>query len=504
MPTALAQGKPNQWGPVSPALLHPAFRWRRDGLVGHWIFWEGAGGHIWDISGYEHHGTRQGNSTWLTTPYGPGMTFNGDGSQYIDAGLPQQYVDLTDITAACWVRINVTNGRQDFFSIWGGADAGGDDDKFLLSWDISGDAFNFYWKSGSAGSFPNVNSSSITDQLWHHVAATWDQVTARLYIDGVEVDSDGTNAGPLVTTQVGSTLRIGESADDGGNVQIAEARLYDRALTAAEVQDLYERPFADVYPGWWDFPALVVAGAGPTEVTVTAAQPAATAGVTSVYQIGISAAQPAPSAVVTAQQTLAIGVAAAQPAATAVVTSLQTLLRTLTANQPSATAGFNTVIPGHIKYLITLTAAQGAPSATVTAQAITALTVEAAQPAASADVSLEYLIALLASQPAASADVTALQTLARTLTAAQGAPSATVTALQTLQKVLTAAQPAASATLALLYLIAITANQPSATAGVSSEEVQPQVIGLPRTLRDLGDFRNLADLGDFRRLYRLG
>ena len=86
---------------------------------------------------------------------------------------------------------------------------------------------------------PTINPNTITsntaipDNIWHHVAVTYDGTTAYLYIDGV-LDTSKVLASP---TPNGSEFAIGAIYIDKANVQdyfkgdIDEIRVWDNALT---------------------------------------------------------------------------------------------------------------------------------------------------------------------------------------------------------------------------------------------------------------------------------
>ena len=71
--------------------------------------------------------------------------------------------------------------------------------------------------------------------VWTHLAATYDGATLRLYVNGVQVKTLAITGSIKASTGV---LRIGGNAVWGEWFAglIDEARLYNRALTAAELQ----------------------------------------------------------------------------------------------------------------------------------------------------------------------------------------------------------------------------------------------------------------------------
>jgi hypothetical protein len=102
---------------------------------------------------------------------------------------------------------------------------------------------------------------------WQHVAATYDGVTARFYIDGTEV------ANTVYTGNVGdsNTWRIGayDSTSSGFfDGSIDNVRIYDRALSAGEIQtDMASRiQPPDTTPP--SAPGTLTAGAGVSQATL--------------------------------------------------------------------------------------------------------------------------------------------------------------------------------------------------------------------------------------------
>jgi hypothetical protein len=74
----------------------------------------------------------------------------------------------------------------------------------------------------------------LSTTAWTHLAATYDGVTLRLYVNGTQVATRAMTAAMRTTT---SPLRIGGNAiwSEWFNGLIDEVRVYNRALTAADV-----------------------------------------------------------------------------------------------------------------------------------------------------------------------------------------------------------------------------------------------------------------------------
>lgn len=77
--------------------------------------------------------------------------------------------------------------------------------------------------------------AQLPANTWTHLAATYDGAAQRLYVNGVQV-STRAQTGQISTST--SPLRLGGNASYGEYFQgrIDEVRLYNRALTAAQIQ----------------------------------------------------------------------------------------------------------------------------------------------------------------------------------------------------------------------------------------------------------------------------
>ena len=90
---------------------------------------------------------------------------------------------------------------------------------------------------------------AVTTNVWVHAVATYDNYAVKLYLNGVPLVTNLIGSTTIATTS--STLRI--SKDDNGNVpfpgRIEDARIYHRALSAAEIAYLYAGPELPITQG---------------------------------------------------------------------------------------------------------------------------------------------------------------------------------------------------------------------------------------------------------------
>ncbi|MFB0552617.1 MAG: LamG-like jellyroll fold domain-containing protein [Phycisphaerae bacterium] len=198
-------------------------------LVGWWKFDDGSGTTAIDSSG-NGFDIPLHNTTWEDGVFGGALHFHGMGYGYVENF---KYSDNA-ITVCAWV-------RHDAFRI-------GKIERYVtvapevavIRKEANG-SLHFYIKTDG-----NLRHLWVSDVLrvgrWHHVAGTWDGITQRLYIDGVEIASQELGG------VLGNTSNVEMSS--GGepfNGMLDEVRIYNRALTRAEIRAFMqgeERPLA--------------------------------------------------------------------------------------------------------------------------------------------------------------------------------------------------------------------------------------------------------------------
>ncbi|HEX2750159.1 MAG TPA: LamG-like jellyroll fold domain-containing protein, partial [Verrucomicrobiales bacterium] len=97
----------------------------------------------------------------------------------------------------------------------------------------SGNGFRHYWW---AADLDAINlSTNFLDGNWHHVATTYDGTTRKIYLDGVQVQSDtpGANGATAANFRIGLTYNA-----EYFSGTLDEVYIYNNALSAAEVQSL--------------------------------------------------------------------------------------------------------------------------------------------------------------------------------------------------------------------------------------------------------------------------
>ena len=102
------------------------------------------------------------------------------------------------------------------------------------------------WGTGSGSNYAD-GPSNINDGKWHHLVAVRNGTTAQIFVDGVAggintISSSWNSDGAGANVYIGALgdNPSGVKANDYFNGSIDDVRIYNRALSASEVQQLYD------------------------------------------------------------------------------------------------------------------------------------------------------------------------------------------------------------------------------------------------------------------------
>ena len=214
------------------------------GLVGYWSFEECRGNIALDASGNSNRGTLTNfalsgsTSNWVSgTAAKRGCALNFDGSDdYVD--LPSAPVSSGSISVVAWVKSS---------NLSGGASAVGRG--IAKSYTTEGNTGNWFFgvQPNGAISFSHWSDSLrritdaglITINQWYHIVMIWNGTAGSPYINGKAVSFTVTGS---LGSGWGSEHVIGRAYADSAyqfNGLIDEVRIYNRALSAGEVLNLY-------------------------------------------------------------------------------------------------------------------------------------------------------------------------------------------------------------------------------------------------------------------------
>jgi N,N-dimethylformamidase beta subunit-like protein/uncharacterized protein DUF4082/concanavalin A-like lectin/glucanase superfamily protein/fibronectin type III domain protein/Big-like domain-containing protein/BACON domain-containing protein len=199
------------------------------GLVGAWSFNEASGTTAGDASGNGNTGTIAGAAHTTAGKYGGALSFDG-ASNWVTIPDSSSLNLTTGMTLEAWVNPTVIG------TAWRTVVLKEQQPSSLIYSLYAGNAHGKPATDVFTSADKQVNGSSNTPlNTWTHLAATYDRSTLRLYVNGVQVASKAVTGTIKTTTD---PLRIGGNAVWGEYFAglIDEVRVYNKALTAAQIQ----------------------------------------------------------------------------------------------------------------------------------------------------------------------------------------------------------------------------------------------------------------------------
>lgn len=210
------------------------------GPAGHWKLDDGGGATAADSSGNGNAGAVGGATTWITGKRG-GALHTGGGGAGVRIARSSLLEPASGITVSAWVRRTGSPGAYKYivakgatgciaasYALYTGRDGG-------LGFYVSSQLGYDFTASPFAG-------ADVWDGGWHLATGTFDGAMVRLYVDGVEVGGGTARPAGIAYNLVDDNdLLIGHydwcaNLDYEGDVD--DVRVYDRALSAQEIQAL--------------------------------------------------------------------------------------------------------------------------------------------------------------------------------------------------------------------------------------------------------------------------
>ena len=209
------------------------------GLISWWKFDEGEGSIAYDSAG-ENHGTIHG-PTWTAGQINSALSFDGM-DDYVDIPYDASLdIDASEgITLSVWIKLNSYPTGSDSGPIFGLYDSTGAGTKnyLALAKSINGNVISWDQYPPSGGFITSIKPDL---DKWYHVAVVQDSSHRAIYINGTLDVSD--NVPETYQGNTPDTIRIGNRADLAPyyfHGTIDDVRIYDKALSAEEIGQLYQ------------------------------------------------------------------------------------------------------------------------------------------------------------------------------------------------------------------------------------------------------------------------
>jgi len=206
--------------------------WR--GLIAAWAP-PGAPRHatrLWDYSGNGNHGTLRNGANWVPGKHGHALNFDGTDDDVIGDTPGKNFpVGNQSRTVACWIKSPGWSGDKGLLH-WGKDGGTPVASNYQI---VAGDGGTIHWGNGY-GHGILAGTIVVADDKWHHVAGTYQNGIASIYIDG-KLDVSGSHT---PATLLDTAWRWGRFQNSFGAWvgQMVSCLVYVRALNDKEVNML--------------------------------------------------------------------------------------------------------------------------------------------------------------------------------------------------------------------------------------------------------------------------
>jgi hypothetical protein len=218
---------------VSNAVSTPA------GLLARLAFDEGTGSTATDSSGKGNNGALQNGTTWTTGVSGSALNFDGVNDTLFIANSSSLSSISNAVTVAAWVYRS--SNQSGFVSVASRQVGTTVYEHFYLGFENG----NYRWFVNTSSGYSNVALGGAAPVgQWIHLVGTYDGSSVKLYANGV-LQFSATHSGAFASDTTGIAIGVNQNDPsrtlvDPFNGKIDEFRLYSNALSATEVQQLYQ------------------------------------------------------------------------------------------------------------------------------------------------------------------------------------------------------------------------------------------------------------------------
>jgi len=167
------------------------------------------------------------NGSWVTGISGSGLALSGSKSNVTIPFNSNLNIVSNQISFSFWFKLPEVGASGSFFY---------QNTKYNLRMDSQG-RVSFGLFTPGLNSLVMNNEDRILDTNWHHVVASYNGATLKIYLDGV-LKASSANTGTLKSTK--DDIMIGsKSNSDFYKGSIDEVLIYSRALTDIEIQQIF-------------------------------------------------------------------------------------------------------------------------------------------------------------------------------------------------------------------------------------------------------------------------
>ncbi len=211
-------------------------------LVAHWMLDEGTGLIAYDSAG-NNDGTLNGDPNWTTGQVGGALEFDGL-DDYVDCGS-EASLEPGSFTISAWIKPDDVSSRQQIAGKLGNEPVHDRGYGYRLEV-LDGKASLLIDPTGCCNGKAIKSDTSLEVGQWYFVAGTYGGSTGTIYVDGQPENSDlGTLDAYYTNFFIGARFSDYYTASfDHFNGAIDDVRVYDRVLSAEEIEELYWEGFS--------------------------------------------------------------------------------------------------------------------------------------------------------------------------------------------------------------------------------------------------------------------
>jgi hypothetical protein len=229
-----------------------------DGLVGYWPLNDGAGSTIANDLTQKNPGALvdlNPATAWTTGRATGGLNVAAAGFVNVPASVSIDSI-VDQVTIAGWGNLSPTGTIDDYATIASREEGTTIEQHYHISINSRGEG-PAMWLRTETVTMLLEGPTAVPRQTWVHIAGTYDGAMARLYLNGQQVDSQAmtgrfvADTTPFILGANGNGNGVaGPSVSERFPGRIDEIMLYRRALSAAEIVQIYEGAlFASPLPG---------------------------------------------------------------------------------------------------------------------------------------------------------------------------------------------------------------------------------------------------------------
>ncbi len=198
-----------------------------DGLIAYYPF----NGNANDESGNGNHGTVSGATLTTDRCDNTNNAYSFDGSDYIEIDDSSSF-EVQNLTISLWLSLSDGNNSPNFFN----------KDDYTKGYQIGVSGPKLYFMVGNGVWHPIYVDNDLENNTWYHLVGTYDGNTLKFYLNSSLIDELEHQGG---ISYGNNNLFIGANGyylanpDHYMNGKIDDIRVYNRALSETEIDDLY-------------------------------------------------------------------------------------------------------------------------------------------------------------------------------------------------------------------------------------------------------------------------